>query len=188
MAFGSDPARNANTVIHGITPSPPPPPPPGTMATQQAWSLLYRTVEIEMWFIFYFFYFAILYWFCHTSTCIHQGCTRVPLTYLSYGVRRWASEMLFPPRQFKEPAGGGSDAPHPRLPMCGSSSFSDHKVNSKKTLWKENPKIKLKEIQITRDKLGTSLVVQWLRLHTPKAGGTDMILDWGSKIPHPCMT
>ena len=26
----------------------------------------------------YFFYFTILYWFCHTSTCIHHGCTRVP--------------------------------------------------------------------------------------------------------------
>ena len=23
-------------------------------------------------------YFIILYWFCHTSTCIHPGCTRVP--------------------------------------------------------------------------------------------------------------
>ena len=26
----------------------------------------------------YFFYFTILYWFCHTSTCICHGCTRVP--------------------------------------------------------------------------------------------------------------
>ena len=25
-----------------------------------------------------FFYLTILYWFCHTSTCIHHGCTRVP--------------------------------------------------------------------------------------------------------------
>ena len=23
-------------------------------------------------------YFTILYWFCHTSTCIHHKCTRVP--------------------------------------------------------------------------------------------------------------
>ena len=29
-------------------------------------------------FILFFFYFTILYWFCHTSTCIHHGCTRVP--------------------------------------------------------------------------------------------------------------
>ena len=29
-------------------------------------------------FLFCFvFYFTILYWFCHTSTCIHHGCTRV---------------------------------------------------------------------------------------------------------------
>ena len=26
-----------------------------------------------------FFYFTILYWFCHTSTCICHGCTRVPI-------------------------------------------------------------------------------------------------------------
>ena len=26
----------------------------------------------------YFFYFTILYWFCHTSTWIHHGCTSVP--------------------------------------------------------------------------------------------------------------
>ena len=25
-----------------------------------------------------FFYFTILYWFCHTSTCIRHGCTHVP--------------------------------------------------------------------------------------------------------------
>ena len=25
-----------------------------------------------------FFYFTILYWFCHTSIWIHHGCTRVP--------------------------------------------------------------------------------------------------------------
>ena len=29
-------------------------------------------------FLFIFFYFTILYWFCHTSTCIHHGCTLVP--------------------------------------------------------------------------------------------------------------
>ena len=29
-------------------------------------------------FYYYFFYFTILYWFCHTSTCIRHGCTRVP--------------------------------------------------------------------------------------------------------------
>ena len=29
-------------------------------------------------FIIFFFYFTILYWFCHTSTCICHWCTRVP--------------------------------------------------------------------------------------------------------------
>ena len=29
-------------------------------------------------FIIIFFYFIILYCFCHTSTCIHHGCTHVP--------------------------------------------------------------------------------------------------------------
>ena len=27
---------------------------------------------------YYYFYFTILYWFCHTSTCICHGYTRVP--------------------------------------------------------------------------------------------------------------
>src|SRR5574341_94126 len=28
--------------------------------------------------LLFFFYFTILYWFCHTSTCIHHRCTHVP--------------------------------------------------------------------------------------------------------------
>ena len=28
--------------------------------------------------VMYLFYFTILYWFCHTSTCIHHRCTHVP--------------------------------------------------------------------------------------------------------------
>ena len=31
-----------------------------------------------LYFFIIIFYFKILYWFCHTSTCIHHGCTRVP--------------------------------------------------------------------------------------------------------------
>ena len=31
-----------------------------------------------LFYYYYYFYFTILYWFCHTSTCIHHGCTRVP--------------------------------------------------------------------------------------------------------------
>ena len=32
-------------------------------------------VDFNLFIIF--FYFTILYWFCHTSTCICHGCTRV---------------------------------------------------------------------------------------------------------------
>ena len=31
-----------------------------------------------LFIIITFFYFTILYWFCHTSICIRHGCTRVP--------------------------------------------------------------------------------------------------------------
>ena len=31
---------------------------------------------------------------------------------------------------------------------------------------------------------GTSLVVQWLRLHTSNAEGVGSIPGWGTKIPH----
>ena len=31
-----------------------------------------------LFIIIIFFYFTILYWFCHTSTCIRHGCTSVP--------------------------------------------------------------------------------------------------------------
>ena len=33
---------------------------------------------IILFLLLLFFYFTILYWFCHTSTCICHGCTRVP--------------------------------------------------------------------------------------------------------------
>ena len=32
--------------------------------------------------------------------------------------------------------------------------------------------------------MGTSLAVQWLRLHAPNAGGPGLIPGWGTKIPH----
>ena len=34
------------------------------------------------------------------------------------------------------------------------------------------------------NKMGTSLVVQWLRLGIPMQGGAGLILDQGTKIPH----
>ena len=32
--------------------------------------------------------------------------------------------------------------------------------------------------------MGTSLAVQWLRLHASTAGGAGSIPGWGTKIPH----
>ena len=38
-----------------------------------------RNLHRSFWGVFFFFnYFTILYWFCHTSTWIRLGCTRVP--------------------------------------------------------------------------------------------------------------
>ena len=36
----------------------------------------------------------------------------------------------------------------------------------------------------TRKAAGTSLVVQWLRLHASTAGGAGLTLSQGTKIPH----
>ena len=47
---------------------------------QDVWvRMLIRTVNFFfLIFIFTLFYFTILYWFCHTLTWIHHGCTCVP--------------------------------------------------------------------------------------------------------------
>ena len=37
----------------------------------------------KIFYYYYFFNFTILYWFCHTSTCILHGCTRVPDFHIS---------------------------------------------------------------------------------------------------------
>ena len=37
-----------------------------------------RLDKMIEWPFFFFFYFTILYWICHTSTCICHGCTHVP--------------------------------------------------------------------------------------------------------------
>ena len=34
--------------------------------------------HLKNYYYNYYFYFTILYWFCHTSTCICHGCTHVP--------------------------------------------------------------------------------------------------------------
>ena len=40
----------------------------------------YNRESLKQFFfiIIIIFYFTIFYWFCHTSTCIRHGCTRVP--------------------------------------------------------------------------------------------------------------
>ena len=35
-------------------------------------------IYLFIFIIIIFCYFTLLYWFCHTSTCIHHGYTRVP--------------------------------------------------------------------------------------------------------------
>ena len=37
---------------------------------------------------------------------------------------------------------------------------------------------------VEREVMGTSLAVQWLRLHAPNAVHEGSILGWGTKIPH----
>ena len=45
--------------------------------------------------------------------------------------------------------------------------------------------LNLCKIRLIKNKVaGTSLVVQWLRLHVPNAGGLGFIPGWGTKIPH----
>ena len=47
---------------------------------EDAWSpfsFFFFLFLITVLFIHLFFYFTILYWFCHTLTWIHHGCTRV---------------------------------------------------------------------------------------------------------------
>ena len=37
---------------------------------------------------------------------------------------------------------------------------------------------------IKKHSVGTSLAVQWLKLHLPMQGGVGSVLGWGAKIPH----
>lgn len=38
--------------------------------------------------------------------------------------------------------------------------------------------------QSSPDSAGTSLAIQWLRLHSSNAGGMALVPGWGSEIPH----
>ena len=55
--------------------------------------------------------------------------------------------------------------------LCGSSNTM-------------SSNFKMRQIWSTTYKIGTSLVVQWLRLHASTAGGMDLIPGWRVKIPH----
>ena len=37
---------------------------------------------------------------------------------------------------------------------------------------------------LEKQDIGTTLAVQWLRLHAPTAGGMGSIPGWGTKVPH----
>ena len=45
-----------------------------TFDTQRVFIYLF----LQFYLFIYLLYFTTLYWFCHTLTCIHHGCTRVP--------------------------------------------------------------------------------------------------------------
>ena len=51
--------------------------------------------------------------------------------------------------------------------------------------WMDFQRIMLsRKSQTQKVTFGTSLAVQWLRLHAPSAGGMGSIPDQGTKIPH----
>ena len=58
-----------------------------------------------IFYYYYYFYFTILCWFCHTITCIHHGCTRVP----------HPEPPLPPPSTY--PPSGSSQCTSPKLPV-----------------------------------------------------------------------
>ena len=59
----------------------------------------------QSYYYYYYFYFTILYWFCHTSTCICHGCTCVP-----------NPEPPLPPSSPYHPS-GSSQCISPKLPV-----------------------------------------------------------------------
>ena len=62
--------------------------------------------------LFFFFYFTILYWFCHTSTCICHGCS--------------PSWVPLPPPSPYHPS-GSSQCTSPKLPVyCMEPGLAIH--------------------------------------------------------------
>ena len=45
---------------------------------QHSKTMMEKRPHLIGFFCLFFFYFKILYWFCHTSTCIFHRCTHVP--------------------------------------------------------------------------------------------------------------
>ena len=76
------------------------------------WTVVFQKQEVCVFdlysflFIYYFFFFnfTILYWFCHTSTCICHRCTRV------------THPETPPPRSLYHPS-GSSQYTRPKLPV-----------------------------------------------------------------------
>ena len=56
-------------------------------------SSIFALLEKHIYFVYLFFYFTILYWFCHTSTWIHHRCTHVP---------KKKKNGMTPPQKIKE--------------------------------------------------------------------------------------
>ena len=50
-----------------------------------------------------FFYFTILYWFCHTSTCICHGCTCVKKSFLKVNLRDFPIKITFMSQSLSSP-------------------------------------------------------------------------------------
>ena len=71
------------------------------------------------------------------------------------------------------------------LPACRTKVTSH--VNNSSVFYFSllgHEEIKRWNLFLLKSNTGTSLAVQWLRLHTPNAGGTGLIPGWRTKIPH----
>ena len=61
--------------------------------------------------------------------------------------------------------------------------YTFSKVNALRRRGGESPLFSTSRIKSLK-KSGTSLAVQWLRLHASTAGSAGLIPGWGTKIPH----
>ena len=77
----------------------------GIFLTQGSNLHLLHWQAYSFYYYYFFFYFTMLYWFCHTSTCIRHRCTCVP-----------HPEPLLPPPSPYHPS-GSSQCTSPKLPV-----------------------------------------------------------------------